>query len=243
VQALRLAAEQGGSAALLANWRFAIPLMTLADHQDFVRTVAVAREHMLDAHPNLIETPLRAAMAAAWKKLQKPIAAGAAPDPATLTRGKIDVANRDAITAALLPYLILRAGVAIDTRSLSTDTQTPDGYIGDFKGLAKDRKALYRLTGEYLLYSDALARRTGEKSKRQALAAALATTQASLELLDDTWLAARVSEALLVPQYKNATVDDGPLSRTAVMAAIVAAHIDDPEGLKLLQKQLGASQP
>ena len=81
------------------------------------------------------------------------------------------------------------------------------------------------------------------EEQRKALAAALATTQATLELLDDTWLAARVSEVLLVPQYKNATADDGVLGRKAVMAAIVAAHTDDPEGLKVLQKQLGASHP
>ncbi|MDB5321000.1 MAG: two component regulator propeller [Phycisphaerales bacterium] len=241
--ALRLAAEQGGGAALLANWRFAIPLMNAADHQDFVRTVAVSRELMLDRNPNMIDTPLRASMAAAWKKLQKPIAAGDAPDPATLTRGKVNAADPAAIHAALIPYLILRAGVAIDTRSLSTDGQTLGDYIGEFKGVAKDRKALYRLTGEYLLYSDALAQRKGEKSKRQALASALAVNQACLELLDDTWLAARMSEALLVPQIKNATVDDGPLSRKAVMAAIVAAHTDDPEGLKVLQTRLDTGHP
>jgi len=162
-------------------------------------------------------------MAAAWKKYQKPIAAGDAPDPATLTRGKIDVAKRDAITATLLPYLILRAGASIDTRSLSTNNQTPGDYIGEFKDLAKDRKALYRRTGEYILYSDALAQRTSEKSRRQALASALAVNQACLELLDDTWLAARASEVLLVPQIKAA--DSISLPNARLHDAIAARDV------------------
>jgi hypothetical protein len=240
--ALRLAGEQGGDAALLANWRFPLPLMTLADHQDFVKTVGVARELMLDRHPHLIDTPFRAKMSETWKKLQKPIAAGNAPDPATITRAKVNVADAEAIKAALASYLLLRAGKAVDTRSLSTNSQTPGEYIGEFKDFAKDRKALYHRTGEYILYSDALAQRKSDKSKRQALASALAVNQACLELLDDTWLAARASEVLLVPQIKNAAAeDDGPLSRKAVMAAIVAAHTDDPEGLKTLQERLSAS--
>jgi hypothetical protein len=186
----------------------------------------------------MVDTPFRAKFADQWTKLQKAIAAGQAPDAATLIDTKNRPADPEAIKAVLAPYLLLRAGQRIDTRSLSTSEELPDGYFGEFKRVATDRKALYRLTGEYLLYSEALSQRQSEKPKRQALASALAATRATLELLDDTWLAARASEALLLPQLPNASKADGPLSRRAVLTAVVAAHSDDPEGLTVAFKQL-----
>jgi hypothetical protein len=232
--ALRLAAEQGGEAALLANWRFALPLMTAADHEEFARQIAIANERMFEQHPQMVETALRTKMADAWKKLQKPIEAGQAPDPTTLLRAKDWPADAEEIKGVLVNYLLLRAGKAINTRSLSTDEESPDGYLNEFKAVAKDSKALYRLSGEYLLYSEALAQQKSEKAKRKGLAAALAVTRAALEITDDTWLAARVSEAFLAPQLANAPDDQSVLGRAAVMKVITAAHTDDPEALKRL---------
>jgi hypothetical protein len=203
--------------------------MTTVDHQAFAKVVAESREQMLDRNPNMVETPFRTKMTAAWKRIEPLIKAGNAPDPAKLLN--TPAATPDEIKAALAPYLLLRAGQAIDTRSLATDAQTPDAFAGDFKGLAADPKLLYRLTGEYLLYSDALAGRKGERARRQALASALATTRAVLDLLDDTWLAARIAQAFLLPQLATATAEAGPLGREAVLVLVIKAHTNDPAAL------------
>src|SRR5206468_1583276 len=42
--AMRLATEQAVAAALAENWRFAIPVMTSADHQSFAKVAAESRE-------------------------------------------------------------------------------------------------------------------------------------------------------------------------------------------------------
>ncbi len=230
MMALRLAAEQGGDPALLANWRFALPLMTEAEHVETVRLSVAAKEYMLEQNPHTAQTVFRDKMEAEWKRLKKPVEAGTAPDAGALTHGPAP-ADPAEIRAALAPYLLLRAGQEIQTRGLSTPNELPDGYFSDFKPIEKDTKAVYKLAGEYLLYSQSLSERKGEKARRQGLASAMAVNRAAIELLDDTWLAARVSEAFLLPQIGAATAE-GPLARKAVIAAIIAAHTNDPDGLK-----------
>jgi hypothetical protein len=243
VAALRLAAGQGARDALLANWRFTLPLMTAADRADFDRTVSAAMDAIRGRNPQMVDTPFRTRMRDNWKRLDPVIQAGKAPDASKIAMASAKPSTPDELYAALAPYLQLRAGQPIDTRDAATDADTVEFFLDQFKPAAKDAKALYKLVGEHLLYADAMATLNSDLRKRQAVAAALAATRAASELLDDTWLAARASEAVLLPKLAVADKAQGPLSRHAVLSAVVAAHADDPPGLAAAFKRLVDSTP
>jgi hypothetical protein len=236
-QAIRLAAAGGAGAAHLENWRFAVPLTTDDDHKSVARTIVLSKEVMYARNPQMIDTAFRTKMRDSWKRIEPLVKAGKTPDPATIALAKVRPVTPDELKAAIAPYLVLRAQQAIDTRDLATDAEAPDFFFNEFKLVEKDTKRAYRTAGEFLLYSEAFAQRPGAKQRRQALAAALATTRAATELLDDSWLAARAAEATLLPQLGHAAAD-GPLGRQAVLAAVIAAHADDPAGLGVGFKRL-----
>ncbi|HSI34571.1 MAG TPA: hypothetical protein VK986_13355 [Tepidisphaeraceae bacterium] len=241
--AIRLAASEGGAPNVVTNWRFALPLMLAEDRPDFARTVAAAADHFLIMNPHVAETALKAQFADAWKKLGKQITDGAGPDPAKLVEpeAKPDPTDAPAVRAALVPYLLARAGKQIEPRGLSTREENPAGFLGDIKGVGADKKALYQRVGEILQWSQANSERTSETARRQGLAAALGAARAALDPLDDTWLAARIAEGFVAPQL-GAASDAGPLVRSEVLSTIVAAHADDPDALsKCLGKVLAGA--
>jgi len=242
LEAIRLAASQGAGNDVLDNWRFALPLMTAEDHAQFLKTTTAAADHFFIMNPHAAETVLRKQFEDAWKKLGPQIVAGGGPKPADIVAAgaKPDPTDVLAIRAVLAPYLLARAGKQIEPRSLSTQEESPIGFFNDIKGVGTDAKALYQRTGEFVLFSQSLSERTNDKARRQGLASAMAATRASLELVDDTWLAARLAEAFLIPQL-SAAGTEGPTARPAVLALFVAAHTDDVDGMAKCITQLLAA--
>jgi hypothetical protein len=235
--AIRLAQAQGAPPALIGNWRFALPITTDDDHLAVAKTIDVSQQAQFGRNPQMVPTYFRTRMREAWKRLEPLVKANTAPDPAAIPRAQAQFATPDALRIALAQYLQLRAGQAIDTADLNDGAITPDPYFAMLKASEKDPKALYRQIGELLLYSDAMAKLKADKPHRQGVAAAMACARAATELLDDTWLAARIGEGQLLPQLDHAT-KFGPLTRHAILTALITAHADDPKGLAASFKSL-----
>lgn len=243
LMALRLATSYDANGDWLANWRFVLPRMTPADHTSFVETMVRVRLKLNGQNPDAASSTFERSMHTAWEKLSKQIATGHAPTAASFTSAKKKLVDADEIEPALATYLQVQAGARIEKPEVTAGGSNP-ALFRDAIRVAADHAnnatpALYAVAGRYLLASASFNCSSNAPGREAGLACAIAATEAASELLKDPWLAAHAADAFLLPNLKHASADPAsPVSRPAVLAAIVAAHNGDPASTAALLKRL-----